>query len=145
MQESPRRLVRHGLFLKHKRKIVTLKLPAQIVPDPVVTATSASADDDEVEYSPSPLVPSDNDAPLTEDDGSEVDTEAVPAVVDLFDLPMSLGRAACLRCLKHLEVEPGFGCCFPPSHSKCTRCTRLKSKCEAVGSLSVVSFNLWIR
>ncbi|KFY18431.1 hypothetical protein V493_08626 [Pseudogymnoascus sp. VKM F-4281 (FW-2241)] len=46
--------------------------------------------------------------------------------------PVSLDRHTCQRCLKFLASEPEFECEFPARSTKCTRCTRLKDKCEPV-------------
>jgi hypothetical protein len=51
------------------------------------------------------------------------------------DLPASLDRHACLRCVRFLASEPAFECEFPARSIKCTRCTRLNSKCEPVSTL----------
>ncbi|KFY73907.1 hypothetical protein V499_06037 [Pseudogymnoascus sp. VKM F-103] len=48
------------------------------------------------------------------------------------DLPANLDRHACLRCVKFLASEPAFECEFPARSIKCTRCTRLNSKCEPI-------------
>lgn len=48
------------------------------------------------------------------------------------NLPVSLDRYACLRCVKFLASSPDFECKFPARSTKCTRCTRLSSKCEPV-------------
>ncbi|OBT60242.1 hypothetical protein VE03_10913 [Pseudogymnoascus sp. 23342-1-I1] len=43
-----------------------------------------------------------------------------------------LQRECCLRCAKRLGREAVLECVFPPTHTKCTRCTRLKDKCLPV-------------
>ncbi|KFZ03714.1 hypothetical protein V502_10721 [Pseudogymnoascus sp. VKM F-4520 (FW-2644)] len=48
------------------------------------------------------------------------------------NLPASLDRHACLRCVKFLASSPDFECKFPARSTKCTRCTRLSSKCEPI-------------
>ncbi|OBT55094.1 hypothetical protein VE04_03572 [Pseudogymnoascus sp. 24MN13] len=48
------------------------------------------------------------------------------------DLPANLDRHVCLRCVKFLASEPAFECEFPARSIKCTRCTRLNSKCEPI-------------
>lgn len=48
------------------------------------------------------------------------------------NLPASLDRHACLRCVKFLASEPDFECEFPAHSIKCTRCASLSSKCELV-------------
>ena len=47
-----------------------------------------------------------------------------------------LQREVCLRCAKRLGREPVLECVFPATHTKCTRCTRLKDKCVPVSDPS---------
>ncbi|KFZ00323.1 hypothetical protein V498_00158 [Pseudogymnoascus sp. VKM F-4517 (FW-2822)] len=41
-------------------------------------------------------------------------------------------RRVCLRYAKRLGREPVLECVFPPTHTKCTCCTRLKDKCVPI-------------
>ncbi|OBT79818.1 hypothetical protein VF21_01400 [Pseudogymnoascus sp. 05NY08] len=70
--------------------------------------------------SPSPSLGGNDNTPEEEEDTSPV------------DLPASLDRHACLRCVRFLASEPGFECKFPARSIKCNRCTRLNSKCEPI-------------
>ncbi|OBT63248.1 hypothetical protein VE03_07782 [Pseudogymnoascus sp. 23342-1-I1] len=73
--------------------------------------------------SPSPSLGG-NDNTLDEVNDEEASSAA--------SLPASLDRHACLRCVKFLASEPDFKCEFPARSMKCTRCTRLNSKCELI-------------
>lgn len=73
--------------------------------------------------SPSPSLGGNDNTPEPEDDATSPD-----------NLPASLDRHACQRCLKFLASEPEFECEFPARSTKCTRCTRLKDKCDPVSS-----------
>ncbi len=135
---SPSSKIRRGLFLRRKMAssvVPSLVAIATVTPKPVVPAPASSADEeDDEECTFSPPADTEN-GDSAKEDFSEARGDVAPRVVNLLDPPASLARAVCLRCIKHLEAVPGFGCSFPLSHSKCTRCTRLRSKCQAVGSL----------
>lgn len=65
---------------------------------------------------------------------SLAENDNIPEKDATANLPASLDRHACQRCLKFLASEPDFECEFPARSTKCTRCTRLKDKCEPVSS-----------
>ncbi|ELR09210.1 hypothetical protein VC83_01848 [Pseudogymnoascus destructans] len=114
-------------------------LPVDTPRSPLVEESEEEEEEEESEKEEEPVRRSSQKRkavrpPTASDDDDDDDDDD-----DGVDDHVSLLRVCCLRCAKYLAVKPEFSCVFPATHTKCTRCTRLKDKCVPVPDSVVAS------